>query len=284
MKIPAALTIPLLTFALSVSALRRRSATFRTLRRPVGEAIAISPPPQEKTGGNKHGPEMESQPMPSDRIDKPTLLDDELQAIRTAVPDFNSVIIRDAATPADYPTLPPMTLKNVSLGQFLQFIQAAYPGVQCIRIDGPAGSLYSIRINSGNSNIQHNHVRLYRLSDIINAQADEAAAKDKDSNKPRDERLKAATDDVLSLLQAALDQTDQDGPSSLKIHEPTLTLMFKGSQAKQEVLEEALSTLSSKNEPFFFGRPFRAGLSSNNSSFGSGESWNPARSVAITSR
>src|SRR6185436_20453758 len=80
-----------------------------------------------------------------------------------------------------------------------------------------------------------------------NAFKDKVAADNKDANAkdtPRSERIKAATADVLSLFQAALDQTDQDGPCKLNVHEPTLTLLFKGSYAKQRVLEEAMSSLT----------------------------------------
>ena len=40
----------------------------------------------------------------------------------------------------------------------------------------------------------------------------------------------------------------------LKIHEPTLTLMFKGSALKQQVLEEALSTLQPRPRAVRFGQ------------------------------
>ena len=160
-------------------------------------------------------------------------------------------MVRDPGVAPDYPTLPAMTLKNVTLGQFMQFVQASYPGVQCVRIDGPAGALYSIRIRPDEEAMRRaalrgdaNRVRLYRLADAINAlTADKPRAGPEGKDINRDEAVKDATNQVLSLLQAALDQTDQDGPVTLKIHEPTQTLMFKGSRAKQDVLEEALSTL-----------------------------------------
>jgi hypothetical protein len=198
--------------------------------------------------------------MPAERIDKPILLDDEMEAIRTAIPSFNCVIVRDPGVAKNYPTIPAMTLKNVTLGQFMQFLQASFPGVQSKRIDGPSGSLYAIRIRVEDDPlrrqwaIDRNRVRLYRLNEFINTLADESAAKD----KPRDERVKEATAQVLSLLQAALDQTDDQEPCIVKIHEPTLTLMFKGGPEKQAVLQEALQALmpaGSKPRPGgFFGK------------------------------
>ena len=240
MKIPEVLSIGLITFGLTIGACGQPVQDRSSMNRIQNTAAPVGTPVRAPTTM----PGLEGMPMPSDEITKPILLDDELREIHDAVPSFIWVLNRDGFAQPDYPTLPPMTLKHVTIGQFLQYVQVAFPGVQCVRIDGPEGSLYSIRVAGSPDRPRTSHVRLYRLSDIINAQADEEAAKDKDANKSRDDRIKAATNDVLSLLQAALDQTDPDGASSLKIHEPTLTLMFKGSLAKQEVLEEALQTLT----------------------------------------
>jgi hypothetical protein len=191
-------------------------------------------------------PTIESAMMPGDRIDKPMLLDDQLEALRAALPNFNSVIVRDPGVAADYPMLPAMTLKNVTVGQFLQFVAASFPGVQFRQIDGPAGSLYAFRIRLEDEAIRRaqleqekKRVRLFRLNEYITSLADASP----DKEKPREQRIKEATSQVLSLLQAALEQTEGEGPTVVQIHEPTLTLLFKGSSAKQLVLEEALSTL-----------------------------------------
>ena len=257
MKILEVLSTVLITFGLTIGACGQPVQDRSSMNRIQNTATGIGTPVRTPTTM----PGLEGMPMPSDEITKPILLDDELREIHDAVPSFIWVLNRDGFAQPDYPTLPPMTLKHVTIGQFLQYVQAAFPGVQCVRIDGPEGSLYSIRIAGSPDRPRTNHVRLYRLSDIINAQANESEAKDKDTTKARDERMKTATNDVLSLLQAALDQTDPDGASSLKIHEPTLTLMFKGSLAKQEVLEEALQTLTPSKSPFFGGggRSPRAG-------------------------
>jgi hypothetical protein len=235
-------------FLMSITACAQTISSLQDTRQQVG----LPPRPAATMPANS----MEAQTMPADRIDKPTLLDDELESIRAAVADFNSVVVRDPGVPADYPTLPVMTLKNVTLGQFLQFVRAAYPGVEIVRIDGPAGALYSIRIRPDEEAMRRasfradaradaNRVRLYRLADVVSALSitDKLRFGPDGKDVNHDEIVKDATNQVLSLLQAALDQTDQDGPVTLKIHEPTQTLMFKGSRAKQDVLEEALSTL-----------------------------------------
>ena len=225
--------------------------------RPIGAA-----PVTEFTG-----PALETHLMPGDRIDKPMTLDDEMDAIRAAMPEFNSVIVREPGVSTDYPTLPAMTLKNVTVGQFLQFVMASYPGVQVRRIDGPSGSLYSIRVRLDEESLrkaqmmqERNRVRLYRLTDVVNDQADQLANRvapttnEADARKARSDYVKEATTQVLSLLQAALDQVDSDSPMVLKMHEPTMTLMFKGSPAKQTVLEEAIQTLQPRYSPRRVGK------------------------------
>jgi len=265
-------TTTLLTLATGLSACGQTISHLQDTRRQVGQPIAR---PSTQPGVQPEvdqWPNLEKQPMPMDRIDKPVSLDDQFQAIRAAIPEFNSVVVREAGVPKDYPTLPAMTLKNVTLGQFLQFVQGAFPAVQIIRIDGTAGALYSVRIRYDAeamrppTSFPQNQLHLYRLNDVIYQLAAEKVQKDKEIKLA--DAIKEATNDVLSLLQAALDQTDNDGPTVLKIHEPTETLMFKGSQAKQQVLEEALSTLQPRNRPnrTFFGGSGGGGSSSWNSS------------------
>jgi chromosome segregation ATPase len=54
-------------------------------------------------------------------------------------------------------------------------------------------------------------------------------------------------DDVLSLVQAALDETgDSQEKVVLKVHQQTQTLVFKGSPEKMAVLEQALDALRPK--------------------------------------
>ena len=206
--------------------------------------------------------------MPTERIDKPILLDEQMEVIRQRIPSFNCVIVRDPGVAKNYPTIPVMMLKNVTVGQFLQFLQASFPGVQYKRIDGPAGALYAIRVRMEDDPlrrqmaIDRNRVRLFRLNEFINTLADESPDKD----KPREQKIKEATAQVLSLLQAALEQTEDQEPCIVKIHEPTLTLMFKGSPEKQAVLDEALSALM----PGRSGSP-RSGLGASGSH---GPKWN----------
>ena len=78
----------------------------------------------------------------------PVPLGDMIDMLRDKVAGFNALIVRADGVASDYPTLPGMKLKNVTLGQFLQLLRASVPGLETQRIDGPQGPLYVIRINS----------------------------------------------------------------------------------------------------------------------------------------
>src|SRR5689334_18053419 len=97
------LTGPLM-FLMSITACAQTISGLQDTRQQVGRL----PRPAATMPANS----MEAQAMPTDRIERPILLDDELEAIRAAVADFNSVVVRDPGVPPDYPMLPVMTLKN----------------------------------------------------------------------------------------------------------------------------------------------------------------------------
>src|SRR5438093_9514642 len=69
-------------------------------------------------------------------------LDVVIDYLREKVKGFNAVVVRDPGAPDNYPILSHVRLRDVSLGQFVDFIQISYPGVQVNRIDGRAGPLY----------------------------------------------------------------------------------------------------------------------------------------------
>jgi hypothetical protein len=75
-------------------------------------------------------------------------------------------------------------------------------------------------------------VKVFRLNEVI--------ANFKSETDP-----KKATDDILSLVQAAMDASggDPKDQPTLKLHQPTQTLIFKGSPEKLAVLEQVLEAL-----------------------------------------
>lgn len=190
--------------------------------------------------------------MPIGTIGSGMPLEDVLHVISDQVPGFNSVIQREGQTDSGYPTLPAMRLKNVSIGQFLKFIQMSYPA-RVERIDGPAGPLYLIQVSQPTTPQTAqigmpppgfpggpppaNEVKVYRLTAIIDSLTNGDNSAD---------AQKKAMNNVLSLIQAALDQANGKGETVLKVHDPTQTLVFKGSLEKMTVLEQVLQTLEPK--------------------------------------
>jgi hypothetical protein len=188
-------------------------------------------------------------------------LDEALKFIHDVAPGFNSVVVRAQGVDENYPIMPNISLKNVTIGQFLELIQKSYP-IQIDRIDGPVGPIYSIRVQAtpeslppGNipagfggvpvaMHAQQAMVRVYPLGDIITSLVSRQPG-----GKSEAERTKAALNDVLSLIQAALEQTEGNDKPILKVHEATQTLLYKGSPDKQAVVEAILGTLQPKQDP-----------------------------------
>jgi hypothetical protein len=208
---------------------------------------------------------IESTVLPDGRIDGVQLAD-YLALLHQKFPEFNSVIVRPPGVPDDYPTLPVMDLKGVTIGQLLDFVKASHPNIQVQRIDGPSAPLYVIHVGvsedilaTGGAGakilmgapidpttglpVSANNVAIhvYRLSDIVN---NLARRKEGDGD-----HVKQALDDVLSLLQAALDAAGEKDPAVLKVHSPTLTLVFKGTPSQLGVITQTLDTLApNKND------------------------------------
>jgi hypothetical protein len=113
-------------FHQSLPACAQTISHLQNTRREVGSPPTVFPASAPAT--------LESRLMPMDRIERPIPLEDPLAAPRSAIPDFNSVVVRDDGVPQQYPTLPVMTLKNVTLGQFPQFVQASFPSAQILRV------------------------------------------------------------------------------------------------------------------------------------------------------
>jgi hypothetical protein len=181
-------------------------------------------------------------------------LDDILDFLKDKIPGFNSVVVRGPGVPDDYPTIPTLTAKNVTVGQFLEFLKSSYPGVEIQRIDGPAAPLYVIRVGSASFNPGlfggppgvggggvplpgdgPTQIQIYRLSDIVTS----IAATKTDNG----DHAKEALDDVLSLIQSSMEQTDEKVPPTMKIHPATQTLLFKGNRAQIVVIQQVLEAL-----------------------------------------
>jgi hypothetical protein len=189
----------------------------------------------------------------------PMELDAVIGDLRQKVAGFNVVIVRSDGVPGDFPQLPSMQMKNVTVGQFLQFLKTSFPGLDTLRIDGPNGPMYVIRINSapanpgfgfappgltvnpvlppGSPQNDQPHVKVYYLAEIL-------SSLDPDGNRQQD-----ALNDVATLISQALDEVEEKTPSEIKVHAGTRTLIFKGGKEKMAVLDQLLDTLTPKSDP-----------------------------------
>jgi hypothetical protein len=193
-----------------------------------------------------------------------TPLEEALESIRGQVPGFNFIVVRDPGVPDDYPVLPKMSVKEISLGQFMEFLGTAFRGVSIREIDGvDSPPVYSIQIMnlSGRGDLgfgrggfggtrrggpatqqatprEEMGTSVYRLTPIINGMVRNNLAKDP----------KQAMNDIISLLQTAVDQAERRTQAILKVHEPTQMLIFNGSTAQQDVLNAAIRAMQPSAE------------------------------------
>jgi hypothetical protein len=226
-----------------------------------GAPAPLTPPPAVPPAAPRaETPTIELEPLPAQKLQGP--LDEILNQIKEKAKGFNTVIVRSENVPESYPTLAPLTANGVTIGQFLEFVKTSYPGVEISRIDGPNDPLYVIRISLGNPQpgmpgsgqpLDANgypitaNVKVYPLGNIVRALAE--------GKTGNGDHTKQALDDVLSLVQATLDQAGAtNDQTSIKVHEPTLSLVFRGSGDKIALIDQLLATLEPKQDDSKLGK------------------------------
>jgi hypothetical protein len=188
---------------------------------------------------------VEGEMLPEEKFSN-VRLDDFLDVVKQKVTGFNSVVVRGPGVSQDYPILPSMGMKNVTIGQFLEFVQTAFPGVGIKRIDGPAAPLYVITIrNEGSEAVLGAEadrgdgsmdMMVFPLDKIIDKLVYEAPGHTEDRKK--------ALDDVLSLVEAAMKQQSGGAVPALQVHEATQTLVVRGTTAQLKGLSKVLGSLA----------------------------------------
>jgi hypothetical protein len=203
--------------------------------------------------------------MPGETFEAITL-DDVLMFMHEKMPAFNSVVVRAPGADTSYPIIPRMSVKNITIGQFLEFLKVSFPGVDIQRINGPQGPLYVVKVVAGpmdqpmfpgmgggfgaggfpgalpQAGAPQNVVQVYRLTDIVASLVANREGNARDS-------ARAALSDILSLVQSALEESGDKEQVVLKVHEQTQAMLFKGSVMKRAVLEQVLSTLRPEQDP-----------------------------------
>ena len=167
-------------------------------------------------------------------------LEKVLNEIKEKLPGFNFSISRENV-PHDYPILPTMTVENVSLDQFFQLVLNEIPGVQIQTNFGgeDMGSAVFCRVTvTPNPNIVRPDVRVFGLAEIIAYRAS--------LMKGDGDHVKQATDDILSLIQAALVDADPSIKPELKLHPATQVLICTVTSGQNEAIKEVLDALKPK--------------------------------------
>jgi hypothetical protein len=174
-------------------------------------------------------------------------LEKVLNELKQKVPGFDFTISR-INVPHDYPVLPTMTVENVSIGQFLNLIPSELPGV-AVQLNDATNPPWQnptplplpfATLNITPAPIQNEpEVRLFGLEEIIDSRCE--------PEKPGVNE-KQVSDNVLSLIQAALEQSDTKPMPILKMHASTKTLIFKGTADQAEIVGNAIASLKTSDE------------------------------------
>ena len=176
------------------------------------------------------------------------LLSDVVAYLRQSCPRFKAVVIADPQTPEANPMLPDIELKNIDLKQFLEVLKQTNPLLTIDGVDGQQGPVCLFKLGAppgappmgtgmvGTGGMGFGppsmpvaqHLQVYRLSQLIPAGAADRAK---------------ALNDILSLVQAALEAQGPSANTLMKVHEATGTLIFRGNTAQTEVVDRALQAL-----------------------------------------
>ena len=178
-------------------------------------------------------------------------LSDVIAYLRQSCPRFKVVLVPDPQCPDPDPALPDIELKNVELNAFLEVltkmlpqltldaVDSGYGEVDLLKLAAPPGGTGKGVMGGGmggmGGGMELPRTQVYRLSHLIRADAGSQGTR------------AAAMNDILSLVQAAVEAAGSSKDVLMKVHEATETLIFRGSPTQIEVVERALKALEPTN-------------------------------------
>jgi hypothetical protein len=162
--------------------------------------------------------------------------DDVMAFFRDVAPGFSPYIVRDSNVASNTPQLT-LHAKDITIDQFLVFLEQAY-GVKTTKVEGPVNPIWVIKIphTVGNFKSDRRLLRPYSLRDAIVPLITGRNGNTTDIEKQ-------ALQDVLMLIQTALKEAHADQDVSIKVHEPTRTLLVYGALQAHDVVDQVLQTL-----------------------------------------
>jgi hypothetical protein len=159
----------------------------------------------------------------------------------------------------DFP-LPALHLQNLSVGQVVQMLTNLYPELEVDELhstnqfmpapEGPTLYVFKNRPGPGPQSAS-GRVMAMGLADAIDRMAmrkARAAASPPSPQQFADFR-KEATDELLSLLQAAISQVPAQEEPSLKLHKETEVLLIRGEDRQLKAASQALDALTTADDP-----------------------------------
>ena len=188
-------------------------------------------------------------------------LSEVLNYLRDADPDFQAVVSGPGAEGGG-PIIQELRLKNVSAASVVQLLGATYPQIRVNALEGDESVIWTIRVDhpempvgegggfhdgalpdpammgmpGGPAPAAQPVTTVHRLREIIDDLARDSAGAPEDRKKAREA--------VLSLVQATIEtQGGGKTPATIKLHEATETLVFKGTSLQASFVEQALGSL-----------------------------------------
>ncbi len=196
--------------------------------------VPISPP---RAGRMSHFPPNPAEKiLPDVRFDEATL-PQVFDFLRQADPTFQVLLSYDPGVDAGAPTITDLKLHNVTASQVLEALVSAYPQLRVDRT-GERGdqAIWTVRVSGmfpQRSDLEPTTTVLSLRDVVARMMRDDVSIK-----SPKD-----AQHAVLSAIELALRTDDTRTNPQLLLHEPTETLIFRGTRAQAKLVQETLNAL-----------------------------------------
>ncbi len=177
-------------------------------------------------------------PLPAGRLDG-VHVEEYLKALQVRLPRFRYIIRRNNVTESYTPLLPNMETSSLTLGEFVNFVNQNCPGVR-IEPDNSVSQndpLYVVALSGSTS-----PTTKVPAASVVHAVSIRAAIQVQ--QQIRSEDANAAMADVLSLVQAMVNESPDRSTVKLKVHEATSMLIFDGPAALGDTVASAIETMS----------------------------------------
>jgi hypothetical protein len=187
-------------------------------------ALAQSPPMPPGIPMGRYAPRGMEDPnakvLPQVELDNISL-DETVNSLRDADPTLKVMLAYDPDAATDQAIK--LKLQNVTAIDVLSLIHFAYPNIDLIPVQSQTGATMTLLRVHVIPQPAAMHVKVFNLSPIVAGGT--------------------SLDQVMSLIQAVLDETPSDSKPVLKVHEPTKTLIVRGTPDQLNAVAETINAL-----------------------------------------